>query len=412
VADDVDDVYGGLTDHHPLGQRDDFKPWHYPVKQVVREWQWVDLTRELLDDHRGAETSELHYFTLPGPDLLDVRALARECMPRGVRISYFGFDSSWDQDEDEDAGWTTAESVLRQGGLISDDAVIHQDRLEDLALDKSHAATQLRQRLPFDVVNVDACSHLAHDAEGRPSLFDALQVLLTHQLGARQPWLLFITTRVDPDLLDASRQVFAKAIGGNLDLPGTAFREALAACLSVDAGSLPENLDQIWASSGETFLRLYTVGLGKFLLQFFHGQPNLRARVELASSYAYRVSTPDPNMLALAFRIIPDAPIAVALPPTTGGPTTYPLLEPVLATKIVSRASRLWDLDQGIETDDDARRVAYDGSADLLAEAGYDTAKWSRWVDEHVRRQFSGSSQLSQPSEAADRSEPGPSANG
>jgi hypothetical protein len=68
-----------------------YKPWHHPVKQIVRARQWAALTKKLIESRTEAPT-KLHYFTLPGPDLLDVRVLAEVCHPLDVQIEYFGFD--------------------------------------------------------------------------------------------------------------------------------------------------------------------------------------------------------------------------------------------------------------------------------------------------------------------------------
>src|SRR4051812_7240898 len=52
--------------------RTTFAPWHHPVKQFVREYQWADLVRKLVDEHRTEDQRDtLKYFTLPGADLLD-----------------------------------------------------------------------------------------------------------------------------------------------------------------------------------------------------------------------------------------------------------------------------------------------------------------------------------------------------
>jgi len=54
-----------------------YKPWHHPVKQIVRARQWAALTKRLIEARTDA-TAKLRYFTLPGPDLLDVRVLAAD----------------------------------------------------------------------------------------------------------------------------------------------------------------------------------------------------------------------------------------------------------------------------------------------------------------------------------------------
>jgi hypothetical protein len=298
-------------------KKQEFKAWHHPVKQIVRTRQWAVLTKRLIAD-RPIASPVLRYFTLPGPDLLDVRVLAEACAPLNVKIEYFGFDLGSDPEDEMAVGvsfskgeWITAESALRQAGRITEDAIIYPDRLEDIAIEQSQASEKLKHRGTFDIVNIDACDHLAYRPVGRTlNTFDALCTLLSHQMLARSQWLLFITTRVEPGLLGDPGLAFQRAISENLSLAEDTFGTALADCIEADRLKLATALTSVWATHDFNFLKLYSIGLGKFLLQFFHGQPNLPANVELASAYAYRVHHDQPDMLALAFRVTPGRPRA------------------------------------------------------------------------------------------------------
>lgn len=400
--DDILAVYGS-----PEAESDDlsqlagrhrkFSPWHHPVKQIVRDSQWATLTAKLINDRPAGTLRTLRYFTLPGEDLLDIKVLAEACTPLGVRIEYFGFNSAEPMSGKEDASgetsehssdrapWVMAESALRQAGRVTPDAVIHSDRLEDIALEHSHAAAQLRLQPTFDIINIDACDHLAYAPKGRErSAFDALQALLRHQMPARNPWMLFLTTRVDPALLGQPGIDFQRAITQNLGIPGSGFGAALAACLNAEEVRLATEISAAWSIHNNNFLKLYSVGLGKFLLQFFCGQPNLPANVELASVYAYRVYKDEPDMLALAFRIIPDPPRVYA--PSTGGAAVVPTLEPARAIRVAQRATRLWDIDEALENDEDLRTRAVTGTRQLLESAHYDIKAWREWLAGHETR--------------------------
>lgn len=398
---DILAIYGEQKAEAGLAQlaerRREFQPWHHPVKQIVRARQWAALTKKLLQARVKGSTSVLRYFTLPGADLLDVRVLAEVCEPLGVKIEYFGFDSGSSSSQDssaaesaslaahDGASWVTAESALLQAGRITPDAVIHADRLEDIALADSHAAMQLSQRATFDVINVDACDHLAYCPKGRArNTFDALGALLRHQMGARSPWLLFVTTRVEPGLLGQPGIAFQDAIHQNLRVPQSNFGASLAACLNADENKLLTELASVWGTHDARFLKLYSVGLGKFLLQFFHAQPNLPANVELASAYSYRVYGDQPDMLALAFRITPDAPRVFA--PNAGGAAFVPPLEPVRAVHVATQAKKLQDLDHVLETETDVLAEAVAGTKALLHSANYDIGEWCKWLAGHERR--------------------------
>ncbi len=397
-ADDIEAVYGkqgaelspltGLLDI-----RRDFAPWHHPVKQIVRSRQWAALTRKLIEARPQGAPRVLKYFTLPGADLLDVRTLAGVCEPLGVKIEYFGFNSgAAPSNADETAApmahaapWVMAESALRQAGRITENALILEDRLEDIAEPGSQAAIQLQQRGPFDVVNIDPCDHLAYCPKGRTkSTFDALQALLNHQMGATAPWLLFITTRASPDFLGQPGVAFQNAVLQNLGLAGSDFGAALSECIGANAARIAAELASVWTSHGERFLRLYSVGLGKYLLQFFHGQPNLPANVELTSVFAYRVHSDEPDMLALAFQVSPD-PRRV-FQGQTGGAVSFSTLEPVRAVQVAKRAMRLEDIDGLLEANEYIRNEAVEGTKALLGSARFDLAKWAEWLAAHRHR--------------------------
>lgn len=376
-------------------RRRDFKPWHHPVKQIVRTHQWAALTKKLIQARPQGVPSVLRYFTLPGADLLDVRVLAEICEPLSVKIEYFGFDAGSVQPDEaaraelaathSHGAWITAESALLQAGRITPDAVILSDRLEDIALPDSQAAIQLSQRTPFDVINIDACDHLAYCPKGRTrNTFNALEALLEHQMRARSPWLLFVTTRAEPSLLGQPGIVFQNAITQNLGIPRSDFGASLASCLDADETKLAAGLASAWVTHDERFLRLYSIGLGKFLLQFFHAQPNLPANVELASIYAYRVHGEHPDMLALAFRITPENQRVFA--PNVGGAAVVPNLEPARATYVAAQAKKLQDLDRVLEDDPDIRNKAVDSTKTLLQSANYDVTAWCKWLADHERR--------------------------
>lgn len=384
----VDDVFGeqlGEIEPQLIGARlrDDFAPWHHPVKQVVRHYQWLELTEKLLRDHRSAsERQTMHYFTLPGRDLLDVRVLAGAVNSLGTRIEYFGFDAGGGESPAENSEldkqtFFSAEAELRQSGLVTDLAEVLPDRLEDIAVSGSQAANRLEQKRPFDVINLDACQHLAYEPKGRQkTIFNALQKLLEHQLGATKPWLLFLTTRVDPERLGAPAEMLKQAIKENLSVHKQDFGDALADCLGGDPAKLDSHLDECWQSDDEDLLKVYSVGLGKYLLQFFHAQLGRQAKVELVSAYAYKISKQKPEMLSLAFRVRPKHVVM----PATAAPPQPDAIELNGALKIVARAKRLWDLDEGLEADDEVRELAVEGTKELLGSADYDLAAWREWL--------------------------------
>jgi hypothetical protein len=388
--DELDTVYGDdfaredtFRDIRP--KRTNFAPWHHPVKQRVRTSQWQDLVSRLISERRMTGTT-LRYFTLPGPDLLDVRVISEICAPEKVSIEYFGFDAAL-QAAQIDAQRFEIESALRQAQRITDNAMIFPDQLHDIANPNSQAAAQLKQRRPFDVVNVDACDHLAYSPPNRKqTTFDALQSLLAHQIHADAPWLLFVTTRAEPELMKGPGMKLQSAVDGNLKSQVEGFREALATLMQEDLATLETNIASLWSTADTRFLKLYAVGLAKYILQFFLSQPNHPANVELASACTYRVYGANPDMLALAFRIIPGKKVVFQ---PGEKPQSTEALEVQRAIKATHRAARLRDLDIELEINSELRLQAARQSATLLNGSEYDIDAYLSWLRNHAQRPMS-----------------------
>jgi hypothetical protein len=381
LADIFGDDYDAAQEPEFRTRRTAFAPWHHPVKQLVRSSQWQQLVDRLVADN-AFDGTILRYFTLPGPDLLDVRVIAEKCEPRGIQIEYFGFDATMQEVEVSTVRIET-ESALRQAGRITDSAVVLPDRLEDIAVGQSQAARQLGSRQPFHVINIDACDHLAYSPEGRQrSTFDALQALLRHQMVATRPWLLFVTTRAEPGLLAGPGDVMRQCIDDNL-AHGGGFGAALATAIEASEEIVKNALLDCWANHDHRFLKLYAIGLGKFLLQFFHAQPNHPANVELASACSYRVFGEQPDMLALAFRVTPDGPVVFKPGQALA---VKAAVEPARAVSVARRALALRDLDSELDANAEVRLKMARSSALLLRGSNYDIGAYRHWLANHPRR--------------------------
>lgn len=385
------DVYGDTATPPPLVRsvkKTNFAPWHHPMKQIVRDYQWGDLTEKLVRSRDEGARGTLRYFTLPGADLLDVRFLSKKLEVHDSKIEFFGFNQSQPGgdpavSEADKGSYFSVESALRQAGKTTGNAIVIPDRLEDIANPKSQAANLLRQQSVFDVINIDACDHLGFIPEGRTqSLFDAMNALLAHQLRADKPWLLFVTTRAAPNLLGTPAVALQSAINDNIKLHPD-FGIAVAENINGSKNTLAGDLTKSWSQPGTEFLKVFVLGVAKYLLHFFHGQPSLPAKVELASAFAYRVFGDDPDMLSLAFRISPSG--LQVYPATATAVVSGGNLELKAALAVVGRLSKLWVLDDSLE-DEKIKSDAVLGTVELLDAADYDIPSWEIWLKSHTIR--------------------------
>jgi hypothetical protein len=200
----------------------------------------------------------------------------------------------------------------------------------------------------------------------------------------RLPWLLFITTRADASLLGIHTTKMQAAILENIQNHGTEFGPAIADCIGASIENLQADLNAVWARQSEEFLRLYSLGLGKFLLHFFHGQHNLSADVELASAYCYPIHQTEPDMLSLAFRITPH-PLRVQ-PANAGSVSVTSPLEPKHGVRLAERAKRVWNIGNAVNESGDLRAAAISGTKELLEAANYDIPAWKDWLATHSTR--------------------------
>ncbi len=359
----------------------EFAPWHHPVKQVVRENQWANEIQKLIENRQFSD-GMIRYFTLPGPDLFDVRMLADICASSSLVVDYFGFLASGVSGQDMDGEgrrvpWAFAEAALRQSGKITAGSEIASDRLEDIAVDNSKARTSLIRKPPFDIINVDGCGFLAHKPENRNKCtFDALRVLLQHQNRAQFPWLLLLTTRADSATLGEPGAHLQNAILDNLIKWPDVFGAQLATTMQWPSDKLTTSVNAAWSALGMPFMQIFTLGVAKFLLHHFHRDAGLQANVELKSCYVYRVSGSEVDMAAIAFLISPDPPsIAGAISP-----------EPRRACEIVKRLPRVWDIDDAVRTNIVLQQKAVAGMEALLKSANYDITRWRTWVAGHRNR--------------------------
>jgi len=92
-ADDGLDEINQSEAVHSLGPAKEFAAWHHPRKQFVRIQQWCAEVRKLIPQLGLGHGEPFRYLTLPGNELLDVRAIHGVCSALNVKLRYLGFNS-------------------------------------------------------------------------------------------------------------------------------------------------------------------------------------------------------------------------------------------------------------------------------------------------------------------------------
>lgn len=377
---DLEGVYQPAPEH-ALATPKAFAPWHHPRKQFVRIRQWCSEVRKLIPDLGLANGDPFRYLTLPGNELLDVRALHGVCEPAGVKLRYLGFNSVGPNTADQ-AELALSQSEVRALSSIHEFSGVIEDRLEAVANDLSPASARAREAGPFHAINLDLCDSIAFREIGhtKGSPLEALGKLLNLQLQAATPWLLFITTKAEPALLGAfARDGFTAAINSNAQA-SVEFRISLNDLLAGDLEQLEAELAAAWGTHDQRFLRLFCMGLGKWLLAILTRVAPPR-ELKLLSSCYYQSGPNGPDMLSLAFRC--EAPTQVVNDPHAILP---PVDQPVQPTEIESAlrlsasVAEMFDLDGHLANDKSLQDRLIGQAGRLLAQARYSESEYETWA--------------------------------
>lgn len=369
-----------------------FEPWHRPRKQWVRRYQWHDpLVGMLRETHFPADARILRYLSLPGDDLLDVRVLREACEAAAVDLRFTGLNAV-PTGSPRDIRMNIAESEVRGLAGIHQGSAILRERFETVANQASIAFAEVRDGGPFHAVNIDLCDHLAlrPQGRGRHTAVDALAEVIQLQLrNAMHPWLLFITTRVAPDRIDADNiAALMQAVTDNVDA-NAGFEGRTAALLRTEAQGLRTLLADPARLEPEEFTRLFALGFGKWLLRFV-GAAHPERRLTMLPSCFYAVISGRPDMLSLGFRCdVRTAPARDRYELVADRARDAAAAEVDQALALLDVTERLMDLDAELAGDEQLMEAVTLESADLLRSAHYDVdgnPGYRRWLAEPQTR--------------------------
>jgi len=362
-----------------------FKPWHRPRKQWVRRYQWHDGLLDMVrDTHFPDDSRIVRYLSLPGEDLLDVRVLREACEQVGAELRFTGLNSVRRNSAD-DIQLNIAESEVRGLPRIHSSSTILRERFESIANNGSLAHDAVRRSGPFHAVNIDLCDHIALRAAGerQPTILDALAEVIRLQLRhARHPWLLFITTRVSPDRIDARNlSALIKAVRDNVE-SSAEFCEGTATLLETEAERLQEALGDPAKLDPPRFMNLFALGFGKWLLRFLGGG----CSVQMLPSCFFSVRPGRHDMLSLGFRCDTVQPPAVDRYRMVGGDDAAAAAEAEIdhGIRLLEATASLFDLDAKLELDSQLAESVTLEAADLLRSAHYDVdgrPSYREWLE-------------------------------
>lgn len=300
----------------------------------MSERQWLAQVERL----GKAVGSDLGYLSLPGEDMFDVRLIGESLKRTGGKVRLLGFNSR--RPEAGDVGnQLNSESVLRQDKIITDDSRMLPDRLQDIAEKRSHVQGIMATYGKFDVVNIDLCDHLGAETVG-PSIFEVIEKSFCISADLL-PVVVYAYHESASGFSWGAEDKFLHPLRKNIEL-GPEFSDKLAELIGVDV-CVAENVDRYFKINGDPLLKIFAVGLGKYLLHLLHNQVQDPASVELSSCCGYRVEAEHLDMLSVVFRVTPKE--KVIIPAAQVADIAIPAIEMASAIQIVRKAGATVDVD-------------------------------------------------------------------
>ena len=396
----------------PAARKYEPEPWHRVRKEFIRQNQWNKLAarlvkgswrRQLQHDEipwslNEAESDEalevptgvalerpLRCLVIPGDDLLDLRALWRDLRPWNCFIRYLGFNESQGSDQLGTRVHLANNDVTSLARMDRNSCVL-ADRFESIARPQSLASRYLHDYGPYHIVNLDLCgSMFPNTAAPVKPFYDAVMSLLIYQFAKQtSPWLLFVTTMVEPAVVDTP--ALCDRCGPtrkNFDAHPD-FAERMARLLPASVFQADNASVDITGLSDEQVTQLFGVAFGKWLLAVCQSS-SPKWSLSMRPSYRYCINEEKgAEMLSLAFELAPNFvppvdPIGISQVETTT--KRFPD-ESECAVKLAESVANIRDVDTLLAGDTAMKTVLRDAQADLLAAAGYDRAAYIQWVED------------------------------
>ena len=354
-------------------QLDELKPWHRPRKQYIRERQWRYYAKRLIGRLNGKpslKAGKLSYFSLPGIDHFDVEIIGKVAQNAGLKLEALGFLSEAEKEPAKARSQFRAESLIKRG-LMEDTSVTIPYRIQDIVQEHSQAYREVKTRIPFHIINIDACGSIARpSAQHSDRIITALYRLVELQLNQmRDPWLLFVTTDVRPNTLSCEvRSGLEQEIKLNAK-SSEAFKQGAINCLGDgNTNDLEGAMNR--ANDPLKFHSLFSLGFSKWLL---HNAKCAKWDVECLQFYGYSTTpvSDQISMPCLAYEFKPRPIILTDPVKIVELPETEPVEETDYSMQAIASTQNMKNIDTlFIEKPETGLEYAKK-QKDLLISAGY-----------------------------------------
>lgn len=354
--------------------------WHRPRKHYIRKYQWLRLTENLVDHQKGTPalpqlpggSHELRYLTLPGSDMIDVEMMGELAISKGAKLTSVGFLAGSETNPSTARAEVRRETLI-ESGLISDRSYTLSRRIEEIAIKASSTYREFKSRGPYHAINLDACGSVAPPASfGNESIVQVIHTIMEYQFAHFSGrWLLFLTCDVRQEQFDQeTMERLLLAIRSNANAYQQ-FRDRTVEMIERDDEDLQAALNGYASSSEAAFLKMFCVGIGKWMLGMAR-EAGWDLKMHPAFCYS---TTPEGDqrltMPCLAFEFRP--PLG-GLPDPVGIGNALPTAQPQYedrAMLVLDRVSEIEDLDRRMAENADEREALAEETRHILRRIGY-----------------------------------------
>lgn len=379
--------------HSEVVQKTEFYPWHKPRKHWLRLHQWnASIARLIATLKLGENTRSLNYLSLPGPDLLDVRAIQPVCAGVKVKLRFLGLNHIGTNQKAMQREQALSISEVRAMPLIDPASDVYLDKFEHIANTSSIAYGRvIKDKASFDVVNIDLCSSFAATKPGEaiPDQYNALFKLLRHQADTRtDDWLFFLTTRNNADMVHAD--TFARFIDSIDEMlkEDQSFQQTLVQKNVFPATAFSEGLIDRAALNPASFANSFLIGIGKWIVSALLDH-NPKWKVQTLPIFAYHVAskTPECDMVSLGFycaKVLEEAIDKQGLAGATvnANVQSTETIDSQCIRRLVDKISEQTDVDVKLHIEEDVYIQSLDSSAALMKTARYSEPHYRTWAED------------------------------
>ncbi|WP_137170606.1 hypothetical protein [Marinomonas sp. FW-1] len=379
-----DEVFGSVS--QSLSQ--DFKPWHKPRKQFIRDKQWLDQFKRMVGDRKYKDIETINYFGLPGGDLLDINYLyegmikSNRCSAK--RLGFHGFINS---DSDHTKAQVEIGKILDKE-RIEKRSLVEKFRFEDLQKNNSEAWMRVKRFGDYHFINLDFCNNVM-SFETLISIYNLLQYQMKKVVGI--PWLFCLTTRLNKEsttetIIIKFKEIITESLGV------TKLKEKIEECFVEvhNYFSSRENEDYIIDIEDDSLMnQILQICLVLWILK----EASIRNfTVSLKSSMKYSVDlfSRDADMHSFVFSFEKEEefePDLLGLSPVNGSKIEEVTFDTV-ATPALDKLSDTADVDNILEQDKESLNSYADDMINWLAKCGYDTSNYRNFMSSNYGYDF------------------------